>query len=142
MEQPGFSGRLFGLCVLHDLPLLCQALTYVSHKTLEIEKPAGYLPLVRMIIAEMLRFPQLGTLFFSLVTKPQKLSHHRTPVKEGEQQVEASVGARCGDTRAVWRTVDVCHNASGVGKRRSIFSLAQPALLPCTNPTCVSQKAA
>ena len=28
----------------------------------------GYLPLVRMIIAEAPRFPQLGTLFFSTVT--------------------------------------------------------------------------
>jgi TetR/AcrR family transcriptional regulator, mexJK operon transcriptional repressor len=29
----------------------------------------GYLPLVRMIIAESPRFPQLGTLFFSTVTQ-------------------------------------------------------------------------
>jgi hypothetical protein len=29
----------------------------------------GYLPLVRMIIAESSRFPQLGTLFFSTVTQ-------------------------------------------------------------------------
>jgi len=30
----------------------------------------GYLPLVRMIIAEAPRFPQLGPLFVSTVTKP------------------------------------------------------------------------
>ena len=29
MEQPGFSGRLFGLCALHELPSSCEALTYL-----------------------------------------------------------------------------------------------------------------
>src|SRR6266516_2741413 len=38
----------------------------LSHLTME---QPGYLPLVRMIIAEAPRFPQLGTLFFSTVTQ-------------------------------------------------------------------------
>jgi len=56
MEPPGFSGRLFGLCALHDLLLLCQALTYVSHKTLSMRSRTGSLSLVRMISAESLHF--------------------------------------------------------------------------------------
>jgi len=70
MEQPGFSEKLAALPMPHDLPQLGQALTHLSRKILSIMSQPGYLPLVRMIIAEAPRFPRLGTLFFSTVTKP------------------------------------------------------------------------
>jgi len=34
-----------------------------------MQSQARYLPLVRMIVAESSRFPQLGTLFFSTITQ-------------------------------------------------------------------------
>jgi|GEM_PF-578496 len=70
MEQPGFSEKLAALPMPHDLPQLGQALTHLSRGILSMMSQPGYLPLVRMIIAEAPRFPRLGTLFFSTVTKP------------------------------------------------------------------------
>src|SRR5215469_10169220 len=69
MEQPGFSERMAALPTPHDLPSLRQALTILAREILSMMSQPGYLPLVRMIIAEAPRFPQLGTLFFSTVTK-------------------------------------------------------------------------
>ncbi len=69
MEQPGFSEKLAALPTPHDLPSLRQALTQLSREILSMMSQPGYLPLVRMIIAEAPRFPQLGTLFFSTVTQ-------------------------------------------------------------------------
>lgn len=69
MEQPGFSEKLAALPPPHDLPSLHQALTLLSRELLSMMSQPGYLPLVRMIIAESPRFPQLGTLFFSTVTQ-------------------------------------------------------------------------
>ncbi len=69
MEQPGFSEKLATLSTPRDLPELRQALTYLSNEILSMIEQPGYLPLVRMIIAESSRFPQLGTLFFSTVTQ-------------------------------------------------------------------------
>ena len=69
MEQPGFSEKLAALPTPHDLPSLRQALTRLSQELLSMMSQPGYLPLVRMIIAEAPRFPQLGTLFFSTVTQ-------------------------------------------------------------------------
>ncbi len=68
MEQPGFSEKLAVLPSPHDLPSLQEALTQLSREILSMMCQPGYLPLVRMIIAEAPRFPQLGTLFFSTVT--------------------------------------------------------------------------
>jgi TetR/AcrR family transcriptional repressor of mexJK operon len=70
MEQPGFSEKLAALPTPHDLSSLRQALTQLSREILSMMSQPGYLPLVRTIIAEAPRFPQLGTLFFSTVTKP------------------------------------------------------------------------
>ena len=70
MEQPGFSEKLAALPMPHDLSQLGQALTHLSRGILSMMSQPGYLPLVRMIIAEAPRFPRLGTLFFSTVTKP------------------------------------------------------------------------
>jgi TetR/AcrR family transcriptional regulator, mexJK operon transcriptional repressor len=69
MEQPGFSEKLAALPALHDLPSLRKALTQLSREILSMMSQPGYLPLVRMIIAEAPRFPQLGILFFSTVTQ-------------------------------------------------------------------------
>lgn len=69
LEQPGFSEKLAALPPPHDLPSLHQALTHLSREILSMMSQPGYLPLVRVIIAEAPRFPQLGTLFFSTVTK-------------------------------------------------------------------------
>src|SRR6266571_6484264 len=68
MELPGFSEKLAALPTPHDLPSLRKALTQLSREILSMMSQPGYLPLVRMIIAEAPRFPQLGTLFFSTVT--------------------------------------------------------------------------
>ena len=69
LEQPGFSEKLATLPRPHDLLSLHQTLTHLSREILSIMSQPGYLPLVRMIIAEAPRFPQLGTLFFSTVTQ-------------------------------------------------------------------------
>jgi TetR/AcrR family transcriptional regulator, mexJK operon transcriptional repressor len=69
MEQPGFSEKLAALPVPQDLLQLGQALRLLSREILSMMSQPGYLPLVRMIIAEAPRFPQLGTLFFSTVTR-------------------------------------------------------------------------
>jgi AcrR family transcriptional regulator len=69
MEQPGFTEKLAALPKPHDLLSLRQALTQLSREILSMMCQPGYLPLVRMIIAEAPRFPQLGTLFFSTVTQ-------------------------------------------------------------------------
>jgi TetR/AcrR family transcriptional repressor of mexJK operon len=69
MEQPGFIDKLAVLSNPHDLPSLREALLQLSHELLSMMCQPGYLPLVRMIIAETPRFPQLGTLFFSTVTQ-------------------------------------------------------------------------
>jgi TetR/AcrR family transcriptional repressor of mexJK operon len=69
LEQPGFSEKLAALPTPHDLPSLQQALTMLAREILSMMSQPGYLPLVRMIIAEAPRFPQLGTLFFSNVTQ-------------------------------------------------------------------------
>jgi TetR/AcrR family transcriptional regulator, mexJK operon transcriptional repressor len=69
MEQPGFSEKLAALPTPDDLASLHQALLQLSREILSMMYQPGYLPLVRMIIAESSRFPQLGTLFFSTVTQ-------------------------------------------------------------------------
>ena len=69
MEQPGFSERLTALPAPDDLPALRQALTTLAREILAMMNQPGYLPLVRMVIAETPRFPQLGSLFFATVTQ-------------------------------------------------------------------------
>lgn len=69
MEQPGFSERLTALPTLRDLQSLRQALTALAREILTMMNQPGYLPLVRMVIAESPRFPELGALFFSTVTQ-------------------------------------------------------------------------
>jgi AcrR family transcriptional regulator len=91
LEQPGFSEKLAALPTPHDLPSLHQALTHLSREILSMMSQPGYLPLVRMIIAEAPRFPQLGTLFFSTVTQ-RGLAIMAALLQEArEQQIIADV---------------------------------------------------
>src|SRR5215469_3058389 len=68
LSQPSFSQKLAQLPKPRDLLSLREALTLLSREIFSMMSQPGYLPLVRMIIAEAPRFPQLGTLFFSTVT--------------------------------------------------------------------------
>ena len=70
LSQPGFSAKLLALPTPQDLPSLRQALTQLSREILSMMSQPEYLALVRIIIAEVPRFPQLGSLFFSTV--PQR----------------------------------------------------------------------
>ena len=70
LEQPGFSQKLTALPTPQDLPSLQRVLTQLSREVLSLMSQPEYLPLVRMVIAEVPRFPQLGPLFFSTV--PQR----------------------------------------------------------------------
>jgi TetR/AcrR family transcriptional regulator, mexJK operon transcriptional repressor len=85
MEQPGFSEKLAAIPTPHDLPSLHQALTMLAREILSMMSQPGYLPLVRMIIAEAPRFPQLGTLFFSTVTQ-RGLAIMTTLLQEAREQ--------------------------------------------------------
>ncbi len=69
LEQPGFSEKLVALPPPHDLPSLQAALAQLSREILSMMSQPDYLPLVRMIISEAPRFPQLATLFYSTVTQ-------------------------------------------------------------------------
>ena len=70
LSQPGFSAKLLALPAPQDLPSLRQALTQLSRELLSMMSQPEYLALLRMMIAETPRFPQLGPLFFSTV--PQR----------------------------------------------------------------------
>lgn len=69
MERPSFSEKLLALPSPHDLPSLRHALTVLSREILSMLTQPGYLPLIRMIITEAPRFPELASLFFSTVTQ-------------------------------------------------------------------------
>ncbi|EFH84285.1 TetR/AcrR family transcriptional regulator [Ktedonobacter racemifer] len=69
MEMPRFSEKLDTLPSAHDLASLRQVLATLAYEILAMISQPGYLPLIRMIITEMPRFPQLGKLFFSTVTQ-------------------------------------------------------------------------
>jgi TetR/AcrR family transcriptional repressor of mexJK operon len=69
LAQPGFSERLATLSSPHDLISFRLTLTQLAREILAMITQPGYLPLVRMIIAESPRFPQLGSLFFSTVAQ-------------------------------------------------------------------------
>jgi AcrR family transcriptional regulator len=91
MEQPGFSEKLAILPPPHDLPSLQVSLTQLSREILSMMCQPDYLPLVRMIIAETPRFPQLGTLFFSTVTARGLAILTALLQKAREQEITADV---------------------------------------------------
>jgi TetR/AcrR family transcriptional repressor of mexJK operon len=67
LEQPGLSARLSEMPALHDLQSLRQALSTLAREILSIMIQPEYLALLRVIIAETPRFPQLGQLFRATV---------------------------------------------------------------------------
>jgi len=85
LSQPSFSQKLARLPKPRDLPSLREALTLLSREIFAMMCQPDYLPLVRMIIAEAPRFPQLGTLFFSTVTA-RGLAMLRTLLQEAREQ--------------------------------------------------------
>lgn len=70
LEQPAFSEKLTALPPPRDLQSLRQTLTSVARAIMSIMSQPAYLSLVRIIIAEAPRFPQLGSLFATAV--PQR----------------------------------------------------------------------
>jgi TetR/AcrR family transcriptional repressor of mexJK operon len=70
MEQPSFSATIAALPELRDLPALRQALTTLAREILSLMTRPEYLSLMRILIAETARFPQLGPLFFATI--PQR----------------------------------------------------------------------
>ena len=91
LEQPGFAAKLLALPTPQDLPSLRQALTQLSREILSMMCQPEYLALLRIMIAEAPRFPQLGPLFFSTI--PQRgLSIIMTLLREArEQQIIADI---------------------------------------------------
>jgi TetR/AcrR family transcriptional repressor of mexJK operon len=67
LSQPRISSKLSALPAPHDLPSLRQALTTVAREILTIMIQPEYLALLRVIIAETPRFPQLGPMFRATV---------------------------------------------------------------------------
>ncbi|MEO7909770.1 MAG: TetR/AcrR family transcriptional regulator [Roseiflexaceae bacterium] len=67
LEQPHFAAQLSQLPAPHDLPTLRQALTTLARELLSLMLQPEYQALVRMIMTEMPRFPQLGRLYRATV---------------------------------------------------------------------------
>ncbi len=67
LSQPRISSKLSEIPAPHDLPSLRQALTTVAREILTIMIQPEYLALLRVIIAETPRFPQLGPMFRATV---------------------------------------------------------------------------
>ena len=70
MEQPEFFAMVVALPEPRDLSSLRQALTTLANEILALMRQPDYLPLMRILIAETARFPELGPLFFATV--PQR----------------------------------------------------------------------
>jgi AcrR family transcriptional regulator len=69
MEQPRFSATVAALPEPQDLSSLRQALTTLAREILSLVGQPEYVPLMRILIAESGRFPQLGPLFFAAVPR-------------------------------------------------------------------------
>ena len=91
LEQPSFSEKIAALPMPDDLPSLRQTLVQLARAILSIMGQPEYLALVRIIIAEAPRFPQLGSLFSATV--PQRALTIVTALLRGarEQQIIADV---------------------------------------------------
>jgi hypothetical protein len=61
------SARLADLPTPQDLPALRQTLTTLAREILALMSQPHYLALLRILIAESPRFPQLGSLFLSTI---------------------------------------------------------------------------
>ncbi|GER91250.1 hypothetical protein KDW_54120 [Dictyobacter vulcani] len=91
LKQPGFAAQFSTLPTAQDLPALRQALTRFAHEILIMMSQPDYLAMLRIIIAEQPRFPQLGAMFFSTV--PQRGIAIIMDLLQGarEQQIIAEV---------------------------------------------------
>jgi TetR/AcrR family transcriptional repressor of mexJK operon len=67
LDEPGLSARLADLPTPQDLPALRQTLTTLAREILALMSQPQYLALLRVLIAESPRFPQLGSLFLSTI---------------------------------------------------------------------------
>lgn len=67
LEQPHFATQLSQLPAPQDLPALRQALTTLARELLSLMLQPDYQALVRVVMAEMPRFPQLGRLYRAAV---------------------------------------------------------------------------
>src|SRR5713101_6283380 len=67
LEQPRFSSQLSEMPTPHDLLSLRQILVTLSREILSMMSQPEYLTLLRVIIAEMPRYSQLGLLFYATV---------------------------------------------------------------------------
>ncbi len=71
LEQPEFSAMISALPAPHDRQALRNSLTMLARAILAMMSQPEYLALVRIMISEAPRFPQLGPLFFAMV--PQRM---------------------------------------------------------------------
>lgn len=67
LSQPHFSAQLAELPVPQDMHTLRQALVTLAREILALMSQPEYLALLRIIVAEAPRFPQLGALFRATV---------------------------------------------------------------------------
>ncbi len=67
LAQPHTSSLLAQMSIPHDLQSLHQVLVTLAREILSLMSQPEYLALLRIIIAEMPRFPQLGSLFRATV---------------------------------------------------------------------------
>jgi TetR/AcrR family transcriptional repressor of mexJK operon len=67
LSQPHISSKLSEISTPYDLSSLRQALMTVAHEILSIMIQPEYQALLRVVIAELSRFPQLGPLFRATV---------------------------------------------------------------------------
>jgi TetR/AcrR family transcriptional regulator, mexJK operon transcriptional repressor len=67
LDQPDFAAMVATLPVPHDLRRLRQALTTLAHTLLVTMSQPDYLALLRVLVAEAPRFPELGDLYFSAI---------------------------------------------------------------------------
>lgn len=91
MEQPAVSDALSTLPTPHDQDTLRRALTLVAREILAIMSQPEYVALVRVIIAESPRFPQLGALFIETVTQRGFTIITTLLLQAREQQIIADV---------------------------------------------------
>jgi len=91
LGQPRISSTLSEMPAPHDLPSLRQALTTVAREILSIMIQPEYLALLRVILAETPRFPQLGPLFRATVPERGLFILTALLRQASEQQIIAGV---------------------------------------------------
>jgi TetR/AcrR family transcriptional repressor of mexJK operon len=85
LAQPRSSLLLAEMPIPHDLPSLRKALTVLAREILSIMIQPEYLALLRVIMAEMPRFPQIGPLFRAAVPE-RGLSYFTALLHQAREQ--------------------------------------------------------